>query len=170
MGTGRARGRALLARLRREIDASLEEDHTPRQVAASFALGVFITALPTLGLGLILFVVVAALVASVSKIALFASVLVLNPVVKWGVYAASFWLGSYLLGPVPGVGLSGVSLDAGPAVVHRLLLGNLVIAVVLTVVAYVGAYRLTVGYRRGEVDLHPIEETVEDLVERLPEE
>lgn len=170
MGTVRERGRALLARLRREIDASLQEDHTPRQVAASFALGVFITALPTLGLGLVLFVFIAALVASVSKIALFASVLVLNPVVKWGVYAASYWLGSYILGPAPGVTRSGVSFDAGPQVVHRLLLGNLVLAVVFTVVAYVGVYRLTVGYRRGDGDLGPIEGAVEDLVEKLPEE
>lgn len=157
-------------RLRGEIDASLEEDHTPRQVAASFALGVFITALPTLGLGLLLFVFIAALVASVSKIALFASVLVLNPVVKWGVYAASFWLGSYILGPVSGVGFTGVSFDAGPQVVHRLLLGDLILAVVFTVVAYVGVYRLTAGDRPGDVDLGPIEGAVEDLVETLPEE
>lgn len=159
-----------MARVRREIDASLEEEHTPRQVAASFALGVFITVLPTLGLGLVLFVFVAALVASVSKIALFASVLVFNPVVKWGVYAASYWLGSYLLGPVSGVGLTGASFDAGPEVVRRLLVGNLILAVLFTVVAYVGVYRLTVGYRRDDEDLGPVEGAVENLIEKLPEE
>ena len=78
----------LAARIRHRVDAvrsevhdALREQHTPEQVASSFALGVFITALPTLGVGVLAFFVIAYLFENVSKIALFASVIVLNPVV-----------------------------------------------------------------------------------------
>lgn len=161
MGGVRERFRSLRERVRSELVEALTEKHTPRQVAGSFALGVFITALPTLGTGLLLFVAIVALFASVSKLALFASVIVLNPVAKWGVYGVSFWLGSEILGPIEGVGWRDVSLSAAPDVVARLLVGNLILAVVLTVVAYVTAYRLTAAYRRRNDQIGYIERLIE---------
>lgn len=163
----RRRARQLLRDVRREIDEALKERHTPRQVAASFSLGVFITALPTLGLGVLTFFLIAYLFASVSRIALFASVIVLNPVVKWGVYGASYWLGTRLLGPVS-VSVTDVSLSAGPEIVRRLLVGNLLLAVAFTAVGYVLAYRLTVEYRRRSGEVGPLEETLEETVDNLP--
>jgi uncharacterized protein (DUF2062 family) len=136
-----------------EFEAISAEDHPPHDIAASFALGVFITSLPTLGTGLLLFLVIAYLFERVSKIALFASVLVLNPVAKWGVYAASFWLGTVLLGSVPGATRSEVSFSAGPEIVTRLLVGNLILAVVFTVVGYLLALRLVQEYRRRDIEV-----------------
>ncbi len=140
--------RAIQNALRSELEAALAGRHTPNQVAGSFALGVFITSLPTFGLGVLAFFAIASVFAGVSKLALFASVLVLNPVVKWGVYGASFWLGSVLLGPVDGISRSDISMSAGPEIVIRLLVGNLILAVIFTLVGYVVAYRLTAAYRR----------------------
>lgn len=148
--------------LRSELEHALAGRHTPRQVAGSFALGVFITSLPTFGIGVLVFFVIIWLFASVSKLALFASVLVLNPAVKWGVYGASFWLGSILLGPVGGVTRSDLSLSAGPDIIVRLLVGNLILAVVFTVVGYVVAYRLTAAYRRRNGDVGPLEKALEN--------
>ena len=160
----RARVRAISARLRREIRDALIEKHTPRQVAASFALGTFITMLPTLGTGLILFFVIVALTDRVSKIALFASVVVFNPVIKWGVYALSFTIGVAILGPVDGVSTSAVSMGAGPEIVVRLLVGNLLLAAIATVIGYVVAYRVAIRLKTGELG-ESIEETVDDLVD-----
>lgn len=106
----------------------------------------FITALPTLGTGVLVFFVVVWLFAGVSKLALFASVLVLNPVVKWGVY---------------GVSRNEISLSAGPEIVVRLFVGNLILAVLLTVVGYVVAYRLTAAYRRRNGGISTIERILE---------
>lgn len=164
----RRRARRVLAKVRRELHDALTETHTPRQVAASFALGVFITALPTLGTGVLMFFLIAYLVDNVSRIALFASVIVLNPVVKWGVYGASFWLGSQILGPVSGISVTEISLSAGPQIVARLLVGNLILAVVFTGVAYVVGYRLTVEYRRRAGDVGLLERYFERFVEWLP--
>jgi uncharacterized protein len=139
--------------VRSELEAVSAEDHPPHDIAASFAIGVFITALPTLGTGLLLFVAIVYLFDRVSKLALFASVVVLNPAAKWGVYAASFWIGTLLLGPVPGVSPADVSFGAGPGIVARLLLGNVLLAVVFTVIGYVLALRFVRAYRGHEIGI-----------------
>jgi len=140
------RAKRVLGRAKSELRRSFTEEHTPRETAGSFSLGVFITMLPTLGTGLLLFFVLAWASERINRIALFASVIVFNPVVKWGVYGSSFALGTTILGPVPGVTRSAVSLSAGPEVVVRLLVGNLILAVIATIVAYVVAFRLVSSY------------------------
>jgi uncharacterized protein (DUF2062 family) len=167
MGGIRERVRQRLVEVREEIHEALSEQHTPREVAYSFALGVFITALPTLGTGVLAFFAIAYLFENISKISLFASVIVLNPVAKWGVYGTSFWLGSSILGPVSGVTRAEVSFSAAPDIVTRLLIGNLILAVVFTVVAYFGAYRLTVEYRRRTGDVGLLERAYESAVDRF---
>jgi hypothetical protein len=164
----RAYVRSTRAELKGELEASLDGEYTPQQVAGSFALGVFITALPTLGTGFLLFVLIAYLFSGVSKLALFSSVIVLNPAVKWGVYGTSFWLGSVLLGPVGGVSRSelSLSLSAAPEVVARLLLGNLILAVLFTVVGYAAAYRLTAAYRRRSGEIGVVEGALERVRNR----
>lgn len=149
----RGRIAAYRERIREELEAAFAEDHPPHDVAGSFAIGVFITSLPTLGAGLLVFVALAALFDRISKIALFASVLVLNPVVKWGVYAASFWLGSRILGPPPGVTTAEISFSAGPEIVTRLLVGNLILTAVFSVVGYVVVLRLVKSFRKRDIDL-----------------
>jgi len=142
---------ALFDRVRAELHRSFTEEHTSRETAGSFSLGVFITMLPTLGTGLIAFVVLAWAVSRINRIALFASVIVFNPVVKWGVYGTSFALGTAILGPVPGVSPSTVSLTAGPAIVMRLVVGNLILAVVAAGASYVVAHRIVTAYERREI-------------------
>lgn len=154
-------------RIREELRKSFTQEYSSREVAGSFALGVFITMLPTLGVGLGVFVVLAYLFERINKIALFASVLVLNPVVKWGVYAASISLGFFLLGPVEGFDGGGVTLDDGVEVLIRLWVGNLILAVIATAIAYPVAYRMVTGYRERELDI--VGTTVETVVQSLEE-
>ena len=155
------RVRQVIQRAKSELHRSFTEEYTPKQTAGSFSIGVFITMLPTLGTGLILFFVLAWAVNRINRIALFASVIVFNPVVKWGVYGSSFALGTTILGPVPGVSPTAVSLSAGPEIVIRLLVGNLILAVIATVIAYVAAYRLVAAYELNRV---PIVDTVVDAI------
>lgn len=154
------------ARIRGALRTALEEEHPPKEVSGSFALGTFITMLPTLGTGLVLFVVLVAIFDRISKVALLASVVVFNPVVKWGVYAASFALGVAILGPVEGVSPTTASLSAGPDIIVRLLVGNLILAVIATVISYFVVYRLAVAYRHTEVG-ERIEEAVHDIADEL---
>ncbi len=134
--------------------AAFVEKHTPGEVAFSFSLGVFITALPTLGTGVLVFFVLAFLFDRISKIALLASVVVLNPVVKWGVYAASYSLGRFLLGPT-GASFESPSLSTGTDVLARLWLGNLILATVFAAIGYLSALRVVneIQRRANEGDL-----------------
>ena len=160
----RSRMRQHADRVRAELQKAFVEEHTPRQVAGSFALGTFITMLPTLGTGLVLFLVISYLFGSVSKLALFASVVVFNPVVKWGVYASSIALGVFILGPIEVATLADSSVDAGQALGTRLLVGNLILAIVATVAGYVVVHRLTVGYRTTELGTR-IDDVVEEFID-----
>ncbi len=162
----RARLQGYADRIRSEIYSSFTEESTPRQVAGSFAIGTFITMMPTLGAGVLVFFVLIYLFDWINKIALFASVLVFNPVVKWGVYAASFALGFALLGPVEGFGVGDVpSLGEGNDIVLRLLVGNTILAIIATILAYVLAYRLLVAYQKNAFPV--VEETVDEFVDEL---
>lgn len=133
-------------RAKQLLRRAFSEDHTTAEVARSFSLGVFITMLPTLGVGFLVFVLLAAVFDRLSKLALVASAVVFNPVVKWGVYALSLSLGMLLLGPVEGVSLSDASLNAAPAVVLRLVVGNVILAVLAAVPSYFIVYRLIEQY------------------------
>lgn len=161
---GRSRIGQYLERIREELLSAFREAHTPREIALSFAVGTFITMLPTLGTGFLLFFVILYLYDRVSPIALFASVLVFNPIVKWGVYAASIALGFLLLGPVEGLSGSRVSFNAAPELVVRLLVGNLILAVIATVVGYVVVLNLAVRYANTDV-VQTIDEAVTEVAE-----
>ncbi|MFP8951401.1 DUF2062 domain-containing protein [Natrialbaceae archaeon A-arb3/5] len=160
----RARFGRYVDRIREELHTAFNEDATPRELSGSFALGAFITMLPTLGVGLVLFVILAHVFGWVSKLAMFASVLVFNPAVKWGVYVASFALGSVLLGPVEGVSMTSASFSAGPEIVVRLVVGNLILAMIAMVVSYVVVHRLAVRYQSTGVG-ETIDEALEDIAE-----
>jgi hypothetical protein len=149
----RARAIALHARASDGIERALAEDYTPHQVAASFAFGTLVVALPTAGTAIPLFVLIAYLVDRASKLALAATLVIFNPPVKWAVYGASYWVGTRLLGPVPGVSVESVStaalsFDAGYDVVLRQLLGNAVLAVVFAAVGYAVVRVAVLEYRR----------------------
>ena len=135
-------------RARRKLVAAFREEHTPHQVAASFALGVFITALPTGGVGVGLFFVLVSIQSWISKPAIFASVAVLNPFVKPAVYLSSFQIGALLLGSESVGSREALTGESAVATVRQLLLGNLVIALTLAVLGYVLIRCLTRFHRR----------------------
>lgn len=165
---GRSRFGTYCSRIREKLHGAFSESYTPRELAGSFALGAFITMLPTLGTGLLLFVVIVYVSDRVSKLALFGSILVFNPPVKWGVYVASFALGTALLGPVDGVSMTDISLDAGSGFFARLLLGNLILGVVAALVSYVVVYRLAVRYEYCDIPTvigGTLEEITEEAIE-----
>jgi len=125
--------------VRTHLRDAFSVNHPPYQVGVSFALGLFLVALPNLGASIVVTAAIGKRFEWANPQALSAAVVVLNPLVKGVVYAASFALGAAFLGPVPGIFSGDVSPFAGPGVLVRLLLGNVIIAVVLAAVGYVVA-------------------------------
>ncbi|MFU8867888.1 DUF2062 domain-containing protein [Natronococcus sp.] len=136
-------------RVRSAFRVAFSEDHPPQWIAGSFALGIFVTALPTLGAGLPVLAWASHRFVWANKGAFVAAVATLNPLVKGGVYAVSMLIGIQLLGPVPGPTHVDIGLDAGTDVLVRLLVGNVVLALGLTVVGYAVAYRTAHAVRRS---------------------
>ncbi len=143
---------AVRDRIRTGILAAFEAQHTPHEIALSFAFGVFVTVLPTAGTALALFVLISYYFERASKLALGATVVIFNPPVKWALYGASFWLGSFLLGPVgtAPVDPTQFTLDAGYDIIIRQLLGNAIFAVGLSILGYVLVFGITQVYYRRE--------------------
>jgi uncharacterized protein (DUF2062 family) len=82
-----------------------------------------------------------------NRLALLAAVAMMNPLAKGTVYVVSFLLGVQLLGPGTDISRSDIGLDAGQAVISRLLVGNLVLAGIFATIAYVLAYGTARSYR-----------------------
>lgn len=146
--------------MRGSLAAAFDEDRPPREVASSFSAGLFLAALPNFGLALVVFAALAYLHERVSKLALVAAVVVMNPVVKWGVYVVAFWLGSQVLGPVPADAGSLLSLSAGRPVIVRLLLGNVLIAGVVSAGGYVAALRFARALEHRDLDVGELVQAV----------
>lgn len=145
-------------RIREGLEAAFDEELPPTDVASSFSFGLFVAALPNFGLALVLFALLARYIERVSKLALLAAILVMNPPVKWGIYLAGLWLGLHLLGPVPGVSVSSfsvstLSLSAGPDVFLRVFVGSLVISTAAAVIGYAIALRFIRKLRERDAQL-----------------
>lgn len=150
--------------VREKFEAAVSEDHPATDIALSFSGGLFVAALPNFGLALVLFGLLARYVDRVSSLALLAVLVVMNPPVKWAIYVAGLWVGSRLLGPVPGLSMSEfsvsqLSVSMGPELFVRLFVGTTCIAALAALVSYIGALRFIREFRQREIE----------LAEQLPE-
>ena len=127
------------------------QHHSTERVAGSFSLGLFVSMLPTVGVGPSAMLGLSTVVDRLNRLALVAAVAVCNPLVKPAIYAASLGLGFLVLGPVDGVALAEVSLSVAPDVLVRLLVGNVLLALVVAVPGYAVAFRTVDRYRRRSV-------------------
>lgn len=125
--------------IRSQLWATFTAERPPRQIALSFAFGLFLISLPNMGVSLLALGVIGFWITRADPRAFSAAAVLLNPLVKSGVYVVSLGVGILLLGPIPG-GFSGpIDLTVGFHALVRLLVGNLLIAIALGVGGYVVA-------------------------------
>lgn len=130
-------------RVRRQLRTAFEEEHTPHEIGLSFAIGIFVTTLPTGGLGIGLFFVLVAWWSWISKPAIFASVAVLNPLVKPAVYVVSYQMGSVFIGTQPLRSDGTTITETAEVAARQFMIGNLLTAVLLSAVSYAFVRHLT---------------------------
>jgi len=142
------------------LNEAFEEEHTDREIAFSFAFGIFITSLPTLGLGLILFGFLIELAGFISRLAIAASIVIMNPLTKWLFYLSGINLGSLILAG-QFFGIKGLE-----EAITYLLIGSIVLAVILSVTSYFVALKLVRAYRNSELEvIDRLEEAIEEKLE-----
>lgn len=144
-----------------ELKKSFHEEKTPHQIAFSFSIGVFVTALPTLGLGLLFFAYLISKYQWVSRLAIFSSALIFNPLVKPFFYIASINIGGLLID-------GRLSLSGDPeTLLLYLLVGSLITAAILAVLGYLLALKAVKKYRKENLEVvQDIEDVVEDKIDR----
>lgn len=139
-----------------ELKKSFHEDKTPHQIASSFSIGVFVTALPTLGLGLFFFAYLSSKYEWVSRLAIFSSAFVLNPLVKPFFYIASINLGSLL------VERKFLIPNDPESLFLYMIVGSIAGAAVLSIFGYFMVLTAVKAYRKKDLE---IVEDIEDAVE-----
>ncbi|MFC1733264.1 DUF2062 domain-containing protein [candidate division KSB1 bacterium] len=118
---------------------------SPHSIAIGFAIGTFISTLPTPGFNILLGVLVVLIYEKVSKIALFGSMAIWNPFTTPAVYYLSYKIGGLIFGasPVIEYKLSFIGFIFHNS--RRFIVGNLILAATLSVVCYF-VVKKTVNY------------------------
>lgn len=122
--------------VRKRVHDVVHQESSPESIAAGFAVGIAIGVLPSPGFGTILALALVLLFPKLSKLAVFAGLAVLNPLIEIPLFGVSLFLGSWLLGS-PQVPVHDLSIiQQIMSQFEAFLLGNLIIAVILTTTAY----------------------------------
>jgi len=138
-----------------ELHGAFKEDHSAAEIALSFALGIFITVIPTMGLGLIMFLFLDRISEKISILALMSTVLFINPFVKPFFYISSIKIGALILGVEVSTTISLFLL------IKALYVGSFVIALFLAVTSYFVVLESVEKYRKSGFEIiEEIEKTM----------
>jgi uncharacterized protein (DUF2062 family) len=116
----------LVGNMQRYWHTAMETNGSPRSLAQAFALGTFISLLPTPGLNFVLATLLATLFKQLNRGALFAALGVWNAFVATPFYALSYQVSRMLFD----------STTVSNKVGVYFLLGNLIVALSMTAVSY----------------------------------
>jgi uncharacterized protein (DUF2062 family) len=108
----------------------------PQAIALGFSIGTLIALLPTFGFGILLGLIIMAIFKNISKISMFAAFAILNPLVLIPFYTLSQYLGNFLLGSLPITDIEFTFLQNFYHYSLRFLLGNLIIALAVSIASY----------------------------------
>jgi len=109
---------------------------TDHQLALGFAIGAFISVLPTPGFNILLGFVVLAAYPRLNKLSLFGAMAILNPVVMVPFHWVSYKIGDALYGVAPAVEFDVVIVDQVYNFTRRYLVGNVVVALAVSMLSY----------------------------------
>ena len=109
---------------------------SPNSVALGFAIGSFIAITPTPGFSVLIGLLIVFLFRNVSKLALFVALAVWNPISVIPLHMLSLHIGSILFGSFPVVEYKLSLLDQVFVFSRRYLIGNLMIALFVSIISY----------------------------------
>lgn len=127
-----------------------KENSTPASIALGVAIGSFIAILPTPGFGAFLAISLTLFFKGINRLAVVVAVTIWNPLLLVPLYYLSYLLGS-ILSANPIVIANELSLhEMLFQYTGAFLLGNIIFAVSIALVSYVGVYRLMTDYYRRQ--------------------
>jgi uncharacterized protein len=133
-------------KIKKHFEEVLKIKTSSREIALGFAIGTLIAILPTFGFGIFIGLLVIFLFKKVSKIALLGAFVVWNPLVLALLYVPSYYLGDLIVGELPTRTFRFEFVSQVYVLTRRYLVGNFVLAVVLSVVSYFVVLKLVEKY------------------------
>jgi uncharacterized protein (DUF2062 family) len=122
--------------LKARLKEMLSARSSAHEVALGFTIGTFISILPTPGFNLLLGALVVAVYRHVNKLAVFGAMALYNPLVIIPFYWASYKVGGLIFGLDPVIHYDGVVISEAYDFTRRYLVGNLIVAVITSMVTY----------------------------------
>lgn len=123
---------------------------TPHEIALGFAIGTFISILPTPGLNLAIAFLIIFLYKKISKISLLGSIFFWNPFTLTPIYILSFKIGNFILGSSPVEKFKIILLNNAYNFTKRYLVGNFILAASISLITYVFIYFIAKMYKSGK--------------------
>jgi len=124
------------------------ENTSIHSIALGLAIGTFIAITPTLGLDLLVGLLVVLIYKNLNKLAVFLGLLIWNPITMIPIHLSSLKIGNFFLGSVPLVKFDIHILNEIYNFSIRYLIGNLILAVVISLLSYFIALVVVRWYRR----------------------
>jgi uncharacterized protein len=109
---------------------------TDRSIAIGFSIGTFLAILPLFGLSVLVGVVIVLVWKKINKLALFGAMAIWNPFTLIPIYWLSFAIGDFFLDPLPVVEYKVAFLNQVYHFSRRFLLGNVLLAIVISLASY----------------------------------
>jgi len=135
-------------KLKHHFHEVMKEQTSSHSIAMSFAIGTFISILPTPGFNILIALLVALTYERVNKLSLFFALAFWNPITLIPMYALSLKIGNILFGPLPVVEYDIAFLDQIFNFSRRFLIGNVILAGFTALVSYFLIKDVTRLYRK----------------------
>jgi uncharacterized protein len=133
----------LKLKLKNHFKEILRIKSSPYSIALGFSIGTFISLLPTPGFNILLCILVTILFNKVSKIALFSTLVIWNPITQAPIYAINYSLGNFILGDLETIIFKVQNFQQVYEYTLRYLVGSFITATIISIVMFFIIYFIT---------------------------
>ena len=132
--------RRLVSKIRKHFKAVLKTKSSPHSIAFGAAIGTLIGTLPAPFFDFFIAILILLLFKNISKYASFTSVVFWNPLTRIPIYSLSYALGNLVFADAPTFKFEIMILNSLYSYSRRLLIGNIIISLGLTLSVYLLVY------------------------------
>lgn len=114
----------------------LEIKTSTHSIALGFAIGTFISMLPTPGFNILLGFLIILIFKRINKFSLFGSLVLWNPLTLFPFYFLMYKLGNLMFSSAPVIRFNIVIIDQIYNFSRRFLIANIIIAIIMSIISY----------------------------------
>ena len=138
----------LKEKIKRHFEEVLKIKTSPSSIAMGFSIGTLIAILPTFGLGIFIGLLVLLIFKKVSKVSMFISFAIWNPLVLAILYPLEYSIGNFILSGIPVTEFRFEILNQLFIYTGRLLLGSIILSIIVSIISYFGVFYIVKRHRR----------------------